>query len=277
MSKTPSPFDDQPDRIVNYVKSQGSLLSWKVRQPYIPVTPPKRGPITRFTDACRMRMLRFIATIDWLKTGKCLFMTLTYPDDVVHESYARLQKQKDLMQERIETHLGRHNPAMWRLEWKPRLTGRYIGQAEPHWHWILFGTKWIDKEWVNSSWKEVIGWTGYNRTEVKGMKNKKQVGYYVSKYSAKVDSSLVNDPYHRTIPSGRQWGKLREPLIHRHTAFEVLLPDSELTGFARDYWIDRRKREPKWENPSFTCLGPLAEEIGQIVFGCSLDEWCIDV
>lgn len=146
----------------------------------------------------------------------------------------------------------------------------------PHFHLLVFTVRYIPWLFVNDSWKCTIKYYEKLRTDVRGMRNKKQTGFYISKYSAKLDSSLVNDPYHDVIPSGRQWGKLREERIVRHAAHEVHLPDSEFVEFIREKALNGREQFNPYGNPSFTLLGPLAEEISQAVFGCPLDEWCID-
>ncbi len=189
----------------------------------------RRGPIRGFTGAARLRMLKEIAVIDWANTGRCLFATLSYPDELGLRTYQQRTTDRTLVLRRIEKHLGKNIATLWRLEWKERKSGAHLGQLRPHSHLCLFGVEYIPWEVLRTMWGEVLGWNGYVHTYVQALTNGTAAAKYAAKYAAKDGScSLVNAAYLDGL-LGRAWGMTRKNLIPRAalTTFRDLPPDVE--------------------------------------------------
>lgn len=212
---------------MTYVEAsaQGSLL--KIKQPFLyaqflsGMTGKKRGEIKMFTRESRKRMLDKVATMD-ISEG-CRFVTLTYSDDTIAWDGEKAKAHLRALFERLRR-AAPEASAVWRMELKPRLTGRFIGQIVPHFHMLVFGADDLERPqagvrknytgWFNENWAGVIGHYDYYRrdgrhdlnTEDKQIANSRQAMYYVAKYAAKIEddgSSLGNDAYPH---AGRFWG-----------------------------------------------------------------------
>jgi len=247
---------------------QGQFLKWReLQEPQPQIDPPKRGRVTEFTKASRLRMLSYIAKVDWQANVPCLFITLTYPDSVnIRENYKATQHRSVFWRD-LEKGVGHHVPALWRIEWVQRKSGKRKGEYMPHLHVITFREKYISHLDVNKWWRKAIG-VKKVRTETKGMVNERQVGYYVAKYSAKVDDhSLVNAAYLNNIPPGRQWGILRKQLIKLHEKRVLRVKPDEQTDKIKAFGLEGFEWLNAAGTGSFTLLGNRAPQIGDIFFG----------
>jgi len=160
-------------------------------------------------------MFKTIASLDWKRAGKGVFVTLTFPDEVWPKTKdERLRAMAEWFR-KMERFLGKKVGAIWRVEWEERLTGTNKGKFLPHFHLIIFSVGYIPYRYVNLCWKESLRHEGYVRTEIKRLGNEKKTGYYVSKYCAKVPplSSLVSVAYSRI--DGKHWGYYRIKLLPR--------------------------------------------------------------
>jgi hypothetical protein len=176
---------------------------------------PKRGQIGGFSSAARLRMIKEIAVIDWTQTGRCLFLTLTYPDSLGLRTYKERTKDRTLVTRRIERYLGREIATLWRLEWKARKSGERTGSMMPHLHMLLFGVEYIPWDDIRMWWRQVLGYDGQLHTYVQRIKNGEHAAKYAAKYAAKDgSSSLVNAAYLDGL-LGRAWGVTRAKLIPR--------------------------------------------------------------
>lgn len=252
----------------------GKFLKWKVHQFTSRVkVGGRRGEVQGFSRQSRLRLLSYLATLQWETLTPCLFVTLTYPDETTTlDNYSTGMHRARFWRE-VETHLGHHVPGLWRIEWMQRKSGACKGQAKPHFHILVFREKFIHKDVVNDAWR-AIHKVDYIRTEVKRRRSEREAAGYVAKYCAKTSNcSLVNDAYHNKIPHGRQWGVLRKNLIPTHEKKKVLLPRSDKVQAARIYAHEGREVYNKYGNESFTLLGDMAEIIGEFIFGEGIDEY----
>lgn len=176
--------------------------------------PGKKGrTIGGFTPSARLRMLRTVARINWDGVGRSLFITLTYPDDCVTARFQDRTRQRYLFRRAMENYLGRKAGMIWRLEWKPRLTGKHVGELLPHVHLIVFNVMFLPWQIVRSSWASAVGAGTTIATDVHRISGARSVAKYVCKYCAKLpDRSLDYEPK-VNIATGRHWGICRSELI----------------------------------------------------------------
>lgn len=191
--------------------------------------PPLRAGITTFSAKSRRRILEFCNKIDYEKCGRCSLITLTYPDTQIHVEYKERTQDRYLFLRKLETHLGRMVPTLWRCEWKSRRSGRYKGYAVPHVHYLAFGVPWVDWKFIRQAWRGVLHHDGPLSTDIRESKNKKQTLLYVGKYIAKV-CSLDNVPYiNNASLVGKAWDITRQKLIPLHPPIRFLdLPKAKV-------------------------------------------------
>lgn len=125
-----------------------------------------------------------------------LFITLTYPGEWSHD--ARVWK-RDL--DKFGKRFARKYPkaaCVWKLEPQPK-------RKAPHYHGIVTGVRFIDREWLSKAWYEVVG-SRDNRhrragTQVQLVQSHRGVISYAAKYTAKPQALPADwqEP-------GRWWG-----------------------------------------------------------------------
>ena len=158
-------------------------------------------------------MFRMISRINWPAAKTGLFITLTFPDEILPvDSWARSRALKEFFRQ-FEAELGGLVSALWRCEWEVRQTGIHAGQVMPHYHLIVFQVRYFPYSKVNAIWRNVIRWPGYCRTDTQRLANEKAHGSYIAKYCAKVprDGSLVSVTYSRI--DGKHWGYHHKKLL----------------------------------------------------------------
>lgn len=99
---------------------------------------PKRGDVLRFSKASRRRLLDKLAQVR--RDQVPVFVTLTYPDDfpAYREDY---KNHLDLFGQRLRRRWSASS-AIWKIEFKVRLSGVNAGQLAPHYHLFVFGAPW---------------------------------------------------------------------------------------------------------------------------------------
>jgi hypothetical protein len=124
-----------------------------------------------------------------------LFLTLTYP--AVWDDDPELWKAH---LEALWKRIYRRYPQasmVWRLEPQKR--------GAPHYHVLLFGVRFIEKEWLSAAWYEVVGSSDEKHlrfgSRVEQIKTWRGVMAYASKYVAKLPDETIEFTY-----VGRWWG-----------------------------------------------------------------------
>lgn len=260
-----------PIEIWHNATIQGGVCEFKEKITYRQVPGDKRGAITDFSPAARLRMMKHFHRIDYTNLPKPIFMTLTYPDDRATPELPERNLHRQHMARRLEAATGKPIMCAWRIEWKMRLSGKLTDHVCPHWHWLILGHRFIDKDLVNRLWKKTIDWTDYCRTETKAVDNSQVIPMYMAKYISKdcVPLSLVNDAYHTKL--GRQFGWLRKdeiPLCPKHHYRRLSKAQVDALMSLADEtlpWYDERFGR------SFTTLGEVSQDFLRIINGEVLD------
>lgn len=205
-----------PQTLTVSASLQGSLFQFKEAWNWNQAPPgSKRGKIAGFSAAARLRMIREMAVIDWTQTGRCLFVTLTYPDSLGCRTYKERTTDRTLVTRRIERYLGKNIATLWRCEWQARKSGERTGTVMPHLHMLLFGVEYFPWEDLRMWWRETLGVDGPLHTYVQKLTNGEHAAKYAAKYASKdASSSLVNAAYLDGL-LGRAWGMTRRELIPR--------------------------------------------------------------
>jgi len=258
--------DSRKPEIFHRFRVQGSIVEYKTGvRPSPPCKPTPRGVVDGFSNAARLRLLKFVAGIDWSTIPTSIFITLTYPDEVIERTYRKRRTDRYLFMRKLESAIGRKVCGIWRIEWVPRRSGKLKGLILPHYHILLFGVTFIHYREINRWWKDVIHHTGYVRTEVKKAGSAKQTAFYVSKYMSKTTSraSLVNASYLNN--PGRHYGYHRGNLIPQCPEEWIDNPTldqvQQLLAYANDMlpWLNKQHQS------SYTLLGKYADHVKQIL------------
>lgn len=252
------------DGLDNRITIQGNVLTWKVLKPKTEVRPTnKRGSIRDFTDDARLRMLKYLGSVDLEAAMPAIFMSLTYPPEIRPTDRGEVNRHRSVFWRYIEKLVGKKVSAIWRTEWLPRKSGKTKGQWYPHFHLVVFNTRWIACKDTNRLWKKTLGWERYCRTETKRAGTPAQAAHYVAKYCAKLpDSSLVNPAYEH-IAFGKHWGILRPEGVPRFKLTEVRLPRSDELDYVREFAANGKECTAAGTGGSFTVLGTRVGRIGE--------------
>lgn len=255
------------------VEITGDLVQFRVSLPHPPIVlRKKRREVSSFSPASRRRMLRLVSSVDWRNIKRGLFVTLTFPDQVLPMlAYRRNQARHQFLRS-LETYVGQPVGALWRIEWKERLSGRYKGNLCPHFHLIIPGIQFIPYQKISLWWKQAIGWTGHVNTDVARLTNKRHHAVYIAKYAAKVpEASNIYSVSYLNM-DGRHWGVHRPTLIPR---YETVTYDGlseravqRLQQIGRDtfYWYG------EYAELGFSMFGSLGANMIQAVHEICLDK-----
>ncbi len=156
-----------------------------------------RGEVSGFSRGSRRRLMRKIASIDRERQRDIpIFGTLTYPS-VWPDDPSRWKRDLDTWGKRL---MRRYPKAyvIWKLEPQQR--------GAPHFHLVIFGVPWMDKDWLSQSWYDVVA-SGDEKhlragTRIENIRSWRGVMSYASKYTAKVIDELP--PGWESV--GRMWG-----------------------------------------------------------------------
>jgi len=235
---------------------QGELVMVQCnRYRQVPLPSTKRGRIVGFSRASRFRLLKFIASVDWQAALPCLFVTLTYPDACVATRSTLRNQHRYLIHRHFERALQVQVPMIWRVEWKPRLSGANTGIYLPHIHLLLFGVKFLPVELIRERWKATIGHQDWCSVWVEQCATHKHAAMYVAKYCGKIEPGIRSLDKNAYLNSGRQYGYTRKELIPlcertRHVIDNQAVVDAcriEASQILRHYDLA--------EDESFTVLG----------------------
>lgn len=221
------------------ITAQGSLLTVKPYRQFalFDKLGGTRGEVTEFSAKSRKRLLELIARLEapgaqGYRAGST-FLTLT-TQEIMHPA-----DFKPLLFTWLKR-LARKAPRMsgvWRIEYQTR--------GATHAHIILFDAPYINKEWIQEGWGEVIG-QKRPFTRIERVKSRSAVMNYASKYVAKV-GGFNNLPYltadketGEIRPVGRQWGVYNRKCLPYAEAVTVTVP---LDG---SFWLMRLYCQKLW-------------------------------
>ncbi len=227
MTDDPSVFRHNGVRVFGRVEVTGDVVKFRTTfADSIRTWDHKRGSVKGFSAAARKRMLEFVHSLDWAMIPVGLFISLTYPDEVGFPGHKIRKQQRYVFFRSMENHLHREVGALWRIEWKTRLTGSRRGCVLPHFHMIVPNVSFISMHRIRDWWRQAIGHVGPHLcTDVKRLNDKRHHHVYIAKYCAKApDPSL--DSLTKGNIDGRHWGLHRPALIPRHetTVYAGLSP-----------------------------------------------------
>lgn len=206
-------------------------------------------------------MLSRVAEIDWVACGCGLFVTLTFPDDLLPNTYAERNKYRYLFNRYVEKLTGKQTGSVWRVEWVKRKSGRWLGTAMPHLHILYFGQVSVSEKTLRKHWARILSYKGHVQVKSKRVEVGKMAGLYVSKYCAKEEVSSLLDKVPYLNKTGRHCGWLRRHLIPVHPLRTVVKLNRAIVD-----WLRGRACETLWYydarfDEGFTILGETALEI----------------
>jgi len=280
------------DYLWNVIEWQGECLVWKVCKKYSRPSPnQKRGTVRGFSRSSRLRLMRSFARLNIEENMPYIFLTLTYPDEVLlKDRWIDERKAKDMPDDKFKDlgflHINMHRWVMWRyleeyaekplcgiwrIEWKPRQTGALKGKPMPHVHILLMQQAYIPWQEVRWAWMKTLGERFVN-VDVRGVYDIELVITYIAKYIGKDDSgTLEDDAYFSNIPPGRCWGYMRKNLIKNEDKWVGRFFETDDIASLRHYAIPEKVELIDAGMCSFTIIGPKAREIGEIAFSTDLD------
>ncbi|HEY9758876.1 MAG TPA: hypothetical protein V6C97_27150, partial [Oculatellaceae cyanobacterium] len=98
-------------------------------------------------------------------------------------------------------------------------------RGAPHFHLLLFGVGFLDREWLSLTWAAICGYEGVERvkheqagTNVERVTGYRQATAYLSKYLGKLDRSECVTCDGEIMEPGRWWGTF---LLDRYQSPEV--------------------------------------------------------
>lgn len=168
-----------------------------------------RGDVRGFSRQSRKRLLDLMNQIETGALSSGLFLTLTYPD-AFPEDPRRWKRDLDVFMKRLK----RQYPgavAVWRLEWKTRLSGDNKGKVAPHFHIMALGIPRVSLRWLAVAWYETVG-SGDERhlgagTQAQRIRHRRGIMYYAAKYIGKVQEEVCGGW------TGRVWGIVGRDLL----------------------------------------------------------------
>lgn len=226
--------------------AQGRLLTVKTYGEMSDrVVSSRRGDVQTFTPQSRFRMLKMLARLECPRSDgyrfKVSFVTLT-TRKIYHP-----REFKDFMV-RWFKRLGRKHPhvaVVWRLEYQKR--------GAPHVHLILYNAPWIDKDWVQETWAEIVQ-QEKPFTRIERIKSYKHLMSYASKYCGKVQEGGFNNVTYSTaqhanselvgVSAGRVWGVYNRAMLPFAEKNKAVIPNDGAFWLIRRYcqgfypWLD---------------------------------------
>lgn len=211
---TSTPLSHINPKVLYECVKQGELVTLRSNAIASPcVRGGLRGVVQGFSNASRLRLLKWLACVSWGVVGKSLFATFTYPDACVDSALSRRRSHLSSLHRGIERVVGKRCPALWRWEWRPRQTGTRLGEFVPHLHMLYFGCRRVPFRYVRSLWGTILRYDLPIQIDIQACSSGEQAASYVAKYAAKpqVVPRLDNGAYLNTL--GRHHGVLRRALV----------------------------------------------------------------
>lgn len=232
------------DRRKNYLPSEVRIYAdmtqmkvWTKAQNFDRIGGGRRAAITEFSKSSRRNMLRALAQMRIVGQGQ--FVHLTFPGMVTIPGKTVVTKKfaKDCIAS-FRKRLARKLPTsggIWRMELKKRKTGASTGRIAPHFHVMVFGVEWTDKDetfrqWVARVWNEIVAPSDESHrkagTTVDQICNRRHAMAYASKYAAKDEDDDDGELW------GRRWGTWGE--VDRSPIMVFYCKSGAMTEIRRD-------------------------------------------
>jgi len=251
----------------------GQRLTLKYKQDR---EPHKRGGLRKcirgFSKQARFRMLKRVAEIDWRNVGPSLFITLTYPDDVAHNDKDRRNKERYLFLRYIENYLCTRVCGLWRVEYKPRLSGARQGEVLSHIHVFIFGVAFIPAGKLRWFWQSAIGSGITPMVNVQRAKDGLRAVRYIAKYCGKVVEPSIRLDEVTYLNSGRHYGYHLRRCIPLCLECEFPLLDPELLHKTRVIAGCHMKYLDLDYFETFTLIGEFAVKLAECLMERHLDD-----
>ena len=160
----------------------------------------KRGKVGGYSECARRRNRELLHAIDRSADG--LFLTLTYQNHLPGPQEAK--RDLDVWWKRLKRRFPGLS-AVWKLEPQER--------GHPHFHLLVFGTRFIDAQWLSSIWHEVTAETAAQHekagVDVEGHVNlDSKIQAYMAKYMAETYDGWPDGGGEEWKEMGRWWGVL---------------------------------------------------------------------
>jgi len=199
-----------------WVSVRGNLVHLHLPTEFKPHTwEHKRKGIGGFSPQSRLRMLKWSATVDWGKIPKALFVTLSYPDEFATATRTERSAHLDALIKRLDRHFKTQEGVIYRWEWKPRLTGEFVGRVSPHLHLLLLNKRYLLWYDLMAWWMEIIGEKTYANVDVRKANKRDMAARYMTKYLSKMGELGVLGIDTYAAVDGKHWGTRRHPAIPR--------------------------------------------------------------
>lgn len=245
--------------------------------------PPKsaRGQVVEFSRRSARRLAALVMSTQ--SNHKPLFVTLTYADEAVPDRgthHRTAKRDLDVLLKRFRRAWPEAS-AVWRIEFRPRQSGVFLGELLPHYHLLVWGERSADvvkeyvyADWFRSNWYDIAG--GGNEahlehgTDVQMIRSVRGTAAYVSKYLAK-ESAL-------TLPEGvgRMWGVHNRRCLP--TGDRVVIDASGVADDVVDHIMTSQAGDyrPSAMLPTWIMYVDADETILRLIAAGATVRWCTD-
>lgn len=238
----------------------------------------RRGAVTGRSQESRKRFMDLLNQVQRASYEGALFLTLTYPDGV-EPAPEKVHRDIDTLAARLLRAYPK-SAAIWSQEQKVRKSGAHVGKCFFHYHLIVFGVKFLEKNWVSRTWYEIVGSNDERHlqagTKIEKLRSSKQGVSYVAKYVTKdelaetgmtvlqaalsvfpLEVVLKWWPGYVAAKTGRTWGAFNRGNLPIHLVF-TLLSDLDFFNFRRllRHYVKakckKRKRRIRYRSDEFS-------------------------
>ena len=182
-----------------------------------------RGVIKGLSKRSRNRMIELCASIDKLGINEkdILFLTLTYGYDLQADEFHVSKKHinhfnitlKRLIDSGVLKNTNNEVSTLEEMFWIWRIEEQESGRL--HFHVCIFGTRYIDSDWIRSTWEKITGEKG--RIHIDNAKNWGDTQKYFSKTLAYLTKNETLDD----VEIGRHYGLVNKKGLEKNRRLNV--------------------------------------------------------
>lgn len=194
-----------------------------------------RGAVGYLSRAGSLRLMRKVAMTR--RDAKAVFLGLNYSDDVIPPTAARAKADLRAFVKRLQRISSQPFGGLWAIEYRVRESGRFVGQAVPHFHLLLYGLPYLPWQVVAEAWCRGFDYPSaearkrhkFHCSSIKAVWSAKGAARYmgkVAKYLAKGE---------RVGPEniGRRWGLIGQDAIPWAELVAATVPWAEFHNVRR--------------------------------------------